>query len=168
MDQNLLGLIIEAVKGTPIWVWGILAYILYVGFKSTRNTVVYLPIFTIMPIILLFLQFRISPVNINLSFYAAFPIMGSLMGIIIAYKTPIKILKKIKSIEVSGNHSTLIILILIFLIKYFFGYMQKTQQENLNLYLLYDAYITILSFGYFSGKSLYYVYKFYSEKENFT
>ncbi|MFK7967868.1 MAG: hypothetical protein AB8B68_01725, partial [Rickettsiaceae bacterium] len=61
--------------------------------------------------------------------------LGCLVGFIIAKKAVIKILRELKSIELSGNYSTITIVITFFLIKYIFGYFEATNFELIAPYL---------------------------------
>ena len=85
-----------------------------------RNRIVYLPKFFIIPAVLIGLKYKVFFSENNM-IYIGFMLLGLSVGFIIAQKTVIKILREVKSIELPGNYSTIIILITFFLIKYIFG-----------------------------------------------
>jgi hypothetical protein len=163
MNQNLFEFVIKAIIGTPIWVWVIFIYLLLVGLKATRNRIIYLPKLYIIPIILIGLKYQtfFSGNYFSIALYASFLCIGIGTGILSALKAPIKIFKDLKSIELPGNYSTLIILLLFFFVKYIFGYLQATNTILANQYAFLELSIEGAFSGYFGGKTLYYTYRFY-------
>lgn len=163
MDQNLFEFIIKAITGTPIWVWAVFIYLLLVGLKATHNRTIYLPKLYIIPVILIGLKYQtfISGNYFYIMLYLLFLCIGIGTGILSVFRAPTKIFKDLKSIELPGNYSTLIILLLFFLIKYTFGYLQVTNPTIANQYALLELSIEGAFSGYFLGKTLYYTYRFY-------
>jgi hypothetical protein len=145
---------------TPTWVWGVLAYLLVVGIKAMRDRIVYLPKLFIMPIILMGLKYKalISVI------YMGFMLIGVFIGVIIGRRTDVKICKDLKSIELPGSYFTLILLLLFFSIKYVFGYLEATQFEIVEQYGFIEISISGILSGYFLGRSIFYVYRYYQEK----
>jgi hypothetical protein len=152
--------IIKIIATTPLYVWAILAYLLFVGIKAMRNHIVYLPKFFIIPAVLIGLKYKVFFSENNI-IYIGFMLLGLSVGFITAQKTVIKIFRELKSIELPGNYSTIIILITFFLIKYIFGYLEATNRELVNLYLYIENSISGILAGYFLGRSVCYVYRFY-------
>lgn len=93
--------------------------------------------------------------------YIGFMLLGLSVGFITAQKTVIKIFRELKSIELPGNYSTIVILTTFFLIKYLFGYLEATNSELINPYLYIENSISGMLVGYFLGRSVCYIYRFY-------
>jgi hypothetical protein len=49
---------LQIIKGTPLYVWVILVYLLFVGTKSIKTRVIYLPKLFIVPLILLAIKYK--------------------------------------------------------------------------------------------------------------
>lgn len=49
---------VHIIKGTPLYVWAILCYLLFVGIKSIKTRVIYLPKLFIIPLILLAIKYK--------------------------------------------------------------------------------------------------------------
>ena len=160
MNSVEINNIIKIITTTPLYVWAILAYLLFVGIKAMRNRIVYLPKFFIIPAVLIGLKYKVFFSEDNM-IYIGFMLLGLSVGFITAQKTVIKILREVKSIELPGNYSTIIILITFFLIKYIFGYLETTNHELVNPYLYIENSISGILAGYFLGRSVCYVYRFY-------
>lgn len=153
--------VIEIISGTPLYVWGILFYLLYVGIKNTKRSVIHLPKLFIIPLVLLAIKYE-SLFSGDFLFTFVAILMGALVGILRYSYYKIKIIEKEKSVEIPGNYEILIILISFFLLKYFFGYLQ---QENILTYMRYykiDYFISGLFSGYLFGRALYFTYRYIS------
>ena len=154
--------------GTPLWVWGILSFelilLIFVGFRTTRNHVVYLPeLFAIPAILLVGLQFGTltSRNSTHILICLLFLILGFGLGVFFGYKIAVKILKKLTSIELPRDNTSPIILLLFIVTKYSLGYLQAVNlNSELSLqYLIFDISISALFSGYFLGKSTCYIYQ---------
>ncbi len=145
---------------TPLYVWGVLAYLLFVGIKAMHDHIVYLPKLLIIPAVLMGLKYKIF-FSENNTAYLSSMFLGCLVGFIIAKKAVIKILRELKSIELSGNYSTITIVMTFFLIKYIFGYFEATNFELIAPYLYIENSISGLLTGYYLGRSSCYIYRCY-------
>ena len=86
--------------------------------------------------------------------------VGAGIGFLSGFKTPIKILKHTKSVELHGDYQTLILLFLFFSIKYVFGFLQETAPESMMQYSIFETAISALFSGYFLGRATSYLWKF--------
>lgn len=163
MNHELVEFFINAITGTPTWVWVIFVYLLLIGYKATRTRVIYLPKLYIIPIILIGLQYKLflSGNLFNIVLYLSFLSVGVGIGILSVLKTSVKILKELKSIELPGNYSTLILLFLFFCIKYIFGYLQATNAVLASEYAFLEIAIVATFTGFFLGRTLNYTYRFF-------
>ena len=158
--------IANAITGAPLWVWGVLAYLLFVGFKSMRERIVYLPKLFIIPAILFGLNYPLFIHNdrASVSAYLLSISFGLLLGFFHGSKQPVQIFKKIISIKLQGNLHTLMILLFCFFVKYVSGFIQATNPQMALEYLLFEIAIGALCSGYSLGRSLAYVYQFIRAK----
>lgn len=163
MNQNLFEFIKNAISGTPVWVWVVFVYLLLVGLKATRNRIIYLPKLYIIPIILIGLQYDtfISGNVFYIALYFSLLCVGLGIGVLSVLRTPIKIFKDLKSIELPGSYSTLIILFLFFCVKYIFGYLQATNPMLYGQNEFLEISIGAAFSGFFLGRTLNYTYRFY-------
>ncbi|HXH55622.1 MAG TPA: hypothetical protein VNK03_07780 [Gammaproteobacteria bacterium] len=163
MDQNLFEFVMKAITSTPAWVWAIFIYLLLVGLKATRNRVIYLPKLYIVPIILIVLKYKIfiSGNYFDIAVYILFLCIGLGVGILSVLRTPLKFFKNLKSIELPGSYSTLIVLFLFFSVKYIFGYLQASNPIIANQYAFLELSIEAVFSGYFLGRTLCYTYRLY-------
>ncbi len=162
MNQSVFEFIRNAITGTPFWVWGIFAYLLFVGIKSRHDHVVYLPKLFIVPAVLLGLKYKVFMTgnSTDVLVYIASMIVGIGIGFFIASKIPIKVLKDLKSIELPGTYSTFVILLSFFFIKYIFGYLKGTNPDLAAEYFVFDILFSALFSGYFLGRAISYLYRF--------
>jgi|JI7StandDraft_1071085.scaffolds.fasta_scaffold04217_6 hypothetical protein len=159
MDATSIDFSLEMITGAPLWAWGILIYLLYIGIKAMRSHVVYIPKLFIIPVVFLIINSKYMG-GVNIGGYISFMIMGAFAGLILASKTRIKIFKNAKSIEIPGNYYIMTILLLFFVMKYVFGYLHAVQSATALHYSYIEVYIGALLSGFFWGRSLCYLYRF--------
>lgn len=154
----------EIIRGTPTWVWGIFVYLFIVGIKATKPTTIPLFLLLLFPLVLIGFRYKIFFSDLSI-YFSVFLAGGIGLGFLIAQKQPIKILKAKKSIELPGNYHTLTLLLLFFIAKYIFGYLEATQKEIALQYGLLDVSFSGLFYGYFLGRCLSYIYRFFRSKK---
>lgn len=93
----------------PIWVGGILVWVLYVGIKSLKDRIIPWPVLLIAPIILLLLKIETFFAGFTLNHLVSIT-AGLILGGSRALKTSIKIFKESYSIGIPGSYSTLLAL----------------------------------------------------------
>lgn len=152
--------LLDILTHTPVWVWLLLAYLLYVGFKATRTHVLSLSKLFIMPVIFMGLKYTVVMSN-SFFVYIVYLLIGVGIGWMVAKKTPIQILKDLKSIQLPGNYSTLSILILFFIVEYIFGYLEASQPVIAAQYAIIEISLSALFSGFMLGKAFCYSYRFY-------
>ena len=160
MTSDNLFKFIEIIMGTPWWVWAILAYLIFVGIKSTHNRILSLPKLFIIPAVLVGSKYKIFGTEALYMAYLPCMFVGAGIGFLSGFKTPIKILKHTKSVELHGDYQTLILLFLFFSIKYVFGFLQETAPESMMQYSIFETAISALFSGYFLGRATSYLWKF--------
>lgn len=150
---------LQIIKGTPLYVWAILVYLLFIGIKSIKTRVVYLPKLFIIPLILLIIKYQTLFSEDILAFCSMITV-ASIASFFIHAGNKLKIIKTVRSIEVPGNYATLIILLFFFIVKYYFGYLKSVDQGLYLKYSIIENIITGLFSGYFIGRGLCYTYKY--------
>lgn len=158
--------IMEALKGTPWWVYIVFAYLLSIGIRALRPQVVRLKKIFLIPIIFilwslygLVSKFK-APTDVGR--WLVFLSIGALIGWWIASSWKIKADKQKLLIQLPGGPTTLILILLIFSTKYAFGYLYETDpsaQDNFLIYTL-DVISSGVITGMFVGRALCYLRKF--------
>ena len=159
--------IIEGLKNTPIWVYILFAYLIFVGIKATKPRQVQLKQLLIMPI--LFTYFSIETLINNMQvtvlavvILAISMMVGTALGWWQIHKLPIKVDKEKRIFEIPGSWSTLIIILIIFSSKYYFGYAMAIDPHVLENTGFEVAMLSIsgICSGLFIGRLLNYLYRF--------
>ncbi len=152
---------VDIIRNTPIWVWGILVYLLYVGIQALKPRIVTLDKLIFLPLALIALKFKVflSP---DAWIYLVGLSAGLFAGFVKVRNSPIKVLKDIKSIQIPGSSSLIIILLGIFVMKYFFGYLQATDPVAYIRYFDWELVLSGILSGYFTGQRTNYLYRYYT------
>lgn len=145
---------------TPFYVWLILGYLIFIGIIAlkTRKTPLYN--LGIMPIILFATKYKYLA---NMHFVGSL-ILGIIGGVTINYHTPITVLKKEKALIVPGSYFTLVFLLIIFAIRYFFGFLDSTAPEIATQYFYLNMILNGAILGYCLGRIGTYFYKYINHK----
>lgn len=135
--MEIITTIVEMVKGTPWYVFGIFAYLMFIGIKSTKSYTVSIFTMSIMPFTLLVwlgksvLNYP-SPLKVFYFFIGAFYI-GIILGNFYLYQKAI-VNRKAKTATFEGTWILLPLFMSIFVIKYAFGYMYAIQHPFILAY----------------------------------
>ena len=117
----------EALVNTPWWVYVIFVYVLIFGIRATKTRIVSLSRMFIIPIILIALSINellttVQPVWYNFFIWVIAILIGIYLGWLQIYHFKILIDRKKHLIQTPGTWTTLILLLIIFSTKYYFGY----------------------------------------------
>ena len=148
------------VSHIPPFVWLILAYLLYVGIQALKPRVVSINRLIFLPLMLIALKYKIFTSEYAWVYFAGIAV-GLVIGYIKVRNSPIEIFKEAKSIQIPGSSSLIVILISIFLIKYYFGYLQAVNPEAYARNLFWDLGISGVLSGYFTGQRASYLYRYF-------
>lgn len=159
--------IIGIIHGTPTWVWLLFGYLLYRGIQGLQSRTIPLSNLFIMPGIFLALSLQ----NIVSRLCACFTVtiflvyilslaLGVAMGWLLVRRMKIAVDKKRHLIGVPGSVFMLILTLLIFGIKYSFGYMKATNPEVMSSLFATAAFIGVSGAiaGITIGRMLHYLY----------
>lgn len=153
---------VNIIVGTPIWVWFLGSYMVYIGIKSTGARIVYIPKLYIIPAILTILK-SINLVSGEWLIFLCALSLGMLIGIFNERNVKIVIIKEKISIEIPGNYTTFVLMLTFFATKYFFGYLHNTAPILAAQYASYEVALSGIFGGYFWGRALLFSYGFCRE-----
>ena len=147
-------MLMQILLHTPVWVWGLLAVMLALGFKQTRSGLVGLPRITLMPLAM-----------VALSAYGTVSAFGATPGVLLAWLAAAAALATFitlqalpagtrfdtatQSLFVPGSWTPMALILGIFCTKYFVGVSTSMQPA-----LLHDTAFTLgfsALYGAFSG-----------------
>jgi len=149
---------LSIISGTPWWVWIIFAYILYLGFASTKPRIVWLPKLFIIPIILMSIKVNtlFTAGNHILTYYALSALLGFVIGYLHTMRQNFEILKAQMSVRLEGSWLTLVLLLAFFCVKYIFGFMSYEMPQLAEEYKTIELAICGLFSWYFLGRAIAY------------
>ena len=149
-------LILSIITGSPIWVWAILAYIVFVGINATKQQIVFVPRLFIVPAILMYLRIQEAK-STDLIYYLC---AGLIVGFIVGYffkSPPLKVIKQKYQVQLTGSYFPLILLLIIFSMEYTFGVLGSMKHPFAQQYKYIKVLFSMLISGFFLGKAVYYL-----------
>jgi hypothetical protein len=152
---------------TPWWVYFIFIYCIAIGFKSTRPRVIsYYRLYIIPTLIAIWslhgIYIRHSLSAPYLLTWIAALICGISAGWALTYHIYIEADKSKKLIKIPGTWITFILVIVIFLIRYYYGYYHVVDPANLNNPGIVYPEVTLTAFfiGIILGRGIQYSYAY--------
>ncbi|CAO5676810.1 MAG: hypothetical protein HEEMFOPI_01032 [Holosporales bacterium] len=145
-----------ALMNTPWWVFGIFAYLIFIGVKSTKDRIVNIFALFIAPLIFMIQKYRyLSPYDTVVFFtYLISLVCFIISGFKIANKTDIEWVDQ-KHIKLYGSYYFLNIVIIFFFCKYYFGYQQAVNTKfYYDSLVLFDTITTAAFSGFLLGRSI--------------
>jgi len=127
---------LDTLAGTPWWVWLVLCYLIFVGWRRSRTQVMPLGKTFILPAVILVLELEAvwrlgdgdaARIGIWVGGLAA----GIAIGLVMVHTMRIRADRTHRLVEIPGSWSYLGALLLIFAIKYYFGYKQAVAPEQM-------------------------------------
>ena len=159
----------QAAIHTPWWVYLLMLYVLIIGIKASKGRIVSLKKLCIIPVIFIAMSihtlvtsFKITPFSVTTWLMTI--LIGTLLGWLFIYRFTLRVDKPHSLIETPGTWSTLIIIIIIFATKYYFGYELGTD-PTLAKHLGFEfSLLTVsgLCTGFFVGRVICYLYRLQS------
>ena len=156
--------VVYILKSTPFYVYLLFIYLMFIGIKATKPRVVVYPVkLFIMPLV--FLAFFIKQLNRIEDLLLVFVLIT--ISIFINLKLfkppPVQIENNISIIP--GSWQPLFIIIVIFSIKYLFGYMRTVKPQLPQQYEIIELIISSLMIGMTLSRALFY-YKIFSSRRD--
>jgi hypothetical protein len=145
----------------PWWAWALLALIIVRGVKATRPRTVYLPTLFMIPTLMLAIKL---PALSGIGFYAQglyaiAALIGLVIGFLVANKEKTEVFKQDFSIKIPGSYQILVLLLSFFCMKFYYGFLKKTNPEQALLFVNYDLLISGFVTGFLLGKLFSYTNK---------
>ncbi|MBV53415.1 MAG: hypothetical protein CL816_05030 [Coxiellaceae bacterium] len=166
--KSLIEAIGYTLWNTPWWVYILLAYCVFVGVKAAKGGVMPYTKVIIIPIIFTYLSLDALLSNFSLdvfviSVFFVSLLFGILSGLLQALKQNIEVDRSRLLIKVSGTWSTLVIILIIFFTKYYFGYQSAVDPELLeNTHFEFAMlFVSGVTAGLFIGRLAYYTRRLY-------
>lgn len=154
-----MGAILQAAIHTPWWVYVLLGYLIAVGIKASKKRII--PFWKIFVLPTIFLSISIQNLTtienieyLSIGSWIVAMLVGSLFGWWQVKRLNIKIDKKCLLIQIPGSWDTLLVILIIFIAKYYFGY-EKATNPVLVAQLKFKISMLVLSgvcTGLFLGK----------------
>lgn len=166
IEQHIPSSIFKVISGTPMWVWFILGYLIFIGIRATRARVVYIPKLFIVPLVLFGLKYKmliVVSLSVGLGYFICL-FLSSFLGYKHSAMQKIEIIKESMSVKLPPNYWILVVLMAFFAMKYIFGYISIISPEYYHDVQIFELGISGLFSGYFLGKAIYYLMKFRMER----
>jgi hypothetical protein len=153
-------MIIEIIKGTPMWVFLLFALLIYRGILAANGKMMNLKKLFIMPIVFLFLMGQ--KMSANPAAFLGFLVVGCFIGWLIYKNIEIKADKEKKQIFIPGSYMPLILIIVAFSKGYFIGYTTAVHPELVKTFWFTFGVATVSGIfsGMFIGRTAIYLYKY--------
>lgn len=168
--QSSLITIQQILIHTPWWVYVLLVYLIFIGVKARNTGIVSIYKLAVLPLLFLIMSiesmishFKIE--SLSISTWLISIIIGSIIGLLLVYKSKIRVDRANKLLELPGSWTTLILILAIFMAKYYCGYaLSKDPGAAINTHteILVLALSGICT-GTFIGRMLIYVYRLFKE-----
>lgn len=163
--------ILSILTGTPWWVFVIFGYVLFIGLKATRPHTVPLMRLFILPIIfniwslVNFITSTYAPV-FQLALWLGMLLLGLAIGYFIHSKRTIVVDHTAMTVHLPGSWIPLILIMSIFIVKYYFGYACSTasSQAECAAYRLYSSYFSAFASGILLGNVTHIAKNYYGKK----
>lgn len=158
------------ITGAPWWVYLIFIYLVSIGIKSMKPRTITIKRVILFPCIFVAWSFYNLYQKIILGFYSLalywviFLTIGAYLGVKEVCQWSIKKDISKESITIPGNYSTLVLVVLIFILKFFWGYFYATWTEIPYWLYVSDIISSSLVTGFFIGRGLFF-FKSYHTKQ---
>lgn len=156
--QNFFQLVWTFALKTPWWVYLLFAYLMLIGIKALKTqikpffvTLIMPIVFTVMSIESILALQHLDPLSEALIFVVSL-LLGSALGYIPAMRQNIEIDKENKLIKLPGSAFTLISVLLIFTVKYYFSYRLAVSPNDHQLEYYFIAASGVIT-GLFVGRT---------------
>lgn len=158
--------ILDALQGTPWWVYVLLVYLIIIGIQASKTRVVSILRLFILPILFTVLSLETLLTAVTPDFFAVSSWLGSVMvGVILGWWQislwRIQTDRRHFLVRVPGNWSTLILILIIFATKYYFSYQLAVDPQLLDQTWFEFSMLAIsgLCTGLFIGRLLCFLYR---------
>jgi len=149
----------EIVSGAPWWVYVLFIYLVSIGIKSIKPRAVSIKRAVLLPLLFLAWSFYGLYQKLLLGFpslillWVVFLAIGTYLGVNEVHSWRISKNRHKGEITIPGNYSTLVLILLIFILKFFWGYFYATRTEISYWIYFGDTFTSALVTGFFVGRA---------------
>jgi uncharacterized membrane protein AbrB (regulator of aidB expression) len=158
--------ILDIVTHTPLYIWLVFGYLIFIGIKSTKAHIIPIPFLFTAPFIITTLRYNffLKASLVHLLMYSLTIIIGLKIGTRVASLYKSKLILYKNSIELPGNIHSLILFITYFSIQYFFGALSAINRPLYQELIFIEILTRGLFTGFLLGKTFFYVYFYYKNQ----
>jgi len=157
-------------SGAPWWVYVLFVYLVSVGIKSTKpRTISIQRVFLIPALFVIWSCYGLYS-KLMLGFWLLLPLwivflgLGTLLGIKEVCKWIITKNRSKGEMTIPGNYSTLVLILLIFVVKFFWGYLYATRVDIPSWIYFADIVTSSLVTGFFVGRASFFIHSYYKKR----
>lgn len=147
---------IQIISHTPIWVWPLLVYLVWGGWKSRKDYIVSWKSLLVMPVVMFIWSIYSTTAkhgNLAIFVWGLSLFTGVVLGALTVRNLKLRFDKQQNLIEVAGNWTPMILSVTIFSLRYFIGAMYGLYPNLVgsHMMLAIQCVATIIS-GMFTGR----------------
>lgn len=160
----------DTVTGAPWWVYLLFIVLLNLGIKSLKKRILPIQRVYLLPIVFLAWSFadlygKYTEKHTTLPFVWAICLaIGIYFGVMSVRFQPIHHDRRKKEITVPGSPYVLILVLLIFILKFIWGYYYSTYADVSYWIYFADTATSVLISGFFTGRAVFYLKSYYSKR----
>jgi hypothetical protein len=150
------------------WVYLLLAYCIFVGIKSSKDNVTPYIKVLVVPVLFLYLSLHSLLVSFAIStfivtVYGVSVLLGAGVGYWQTVMRKIQIDRKKLLISQKGSWGTLVLIMTIFISKFYFGYTSSADPQYLHNTMYEVSFLAVsgVTSGMFLGRAIYYTYRMF-------
>jgi len=159
----------DALTGAPWWAYILLIYLISIGVKSTKARTISVQRLILLPLVFVALALYGLYGKVQLGFVSLIPVwilflgVGAYLGVKEVRAWRLSHDHRKGEITIPGNYSTLVLIVLVFVLKFFWGYMYATRTEiSYGMYFA-DTLTSALVTGFFVGRSAFFCKSYYKK-----
>lgn len=156
---------LDILEGTPWLVYLLFFYLLAIGLKARKTSTASLYRLFIIPVVFtIWSLYSLSDhIADKIIFWGSGLLVGTLIGWLLTHKHAIHFDREKKLVTLPGTYTTLVLVMAIFFVKYFFGYNYATNPEAKTniLYFGTDLAVSGIITGMFVGRLITYISKYF-------
>ncbi len=152
----------SALSGAPWWAYALLIYLLSIGIQSIWPRTITVKRLLLLPLLFAAWSFYSLYGKLALGFLSLLPVwvvflaIGAYLGVREVHEWHFKKDRHKGEITIPGNYSTLILMLLIFILKFFWGYYYATHTEISYWIYFADTLTSALITGFFVGRAAFF------------
>jgi hypothetical protein len=149
----------KILSGAPWWVYILFIYVMTIGIKAMKPRIIPIKRIILMPILFvawsligLYAKFQLGFPSL-IVYWIIFLALGAYLGVKEVHNWHFHKDRHKGVITIPGNKSTLVLILLIFFLKFFWGYLYATRLEIPYWVYLSDTISSALVTGFFIGRA---------------